>query len=114
MAKIVAVEVIDHSAEVIAAMKAQVIRGLESIGQEAEGYAKEDTPTDTGRLKNSIAHKVVDAENAVYIGTNVEYAPYVEYNEKAAHRTGKAHFLRDAAVNHKDHYKAIMEASLKA
>ena len=44
--------------------------------------------------------------------TNVEYAPYVEYNDKASHLSGKAHFLRDAVQNNLDHYRAIMEAAL--
>ena len=44
--------------------------------------------------------------------TNVEYAPYVEFNDKAHHNTGKAHFLRDAVQNNLDHYRAIMEAAL--
>ena len=125
MPNIVDVKIVDHSKEFIAAMKSQVLRGLASIGQEAEGYAKEECPVGTpestgipnyigGTLRNSITNKVIDSENAVYIGTNVEYAPYVEFNEKARHHTGKAHFLRDAATNHNDHYKAIMEASLKA
>jgi phage gpG-like protein len=69
---------------------------------------------DTGRLRNSITNKLGERENAVYIGTNVEYAPYVEYNDKARHYTGKTHFLRDAVQNHMDHYKAIMEAALKS
>lgn len=113
MPKVVDVKIIDHSDEVIRAMRDKVLLGLESIGQEAEGYAKDDCPVDTGRLRNSIAHSVVDTEDAVYIGTNVEYAPYVEYGEYK-HTTGKNHFLRDAAANHGDHYKAIMEAALKA
>ena len=120
MPKVVDVKIDDHSAEVIAAMKEQVAIAMESIGQEAEGYAKEDCPVDTGRLRNSISHAVDDSGNeiAVYIGTNVEYAPYVEYNEKARHDPpefggGKAHFLRDAATNHSDHYRSIMEAALK-
>lgn len=111
MPKVVDVKIDDHSAEVLAAMKSQVLLGLESIGQEAEGYAKDDCPVDTGRLRNSIAHLVDSAELAAYIGTNVEYAPYVEYRD-VRHTTGKAHFLRDAAANHGDHYKAIMEAAL--
>lgn len=119
MPKVVDVRIIDNSSEVLAAMKDQVLKALESIGQEAEGYAKDDCPVDTGRLRNSITFEVVDDEKAVYIGTNVEYAPYVEYNEKARHDPpefggGKAHFLRDAAANHGDHYEAIMEAALKA
>ena len=113
MPKIVSTEIIDHSEEVLKSMKEQVLKGLESIGQECEGYAKDDCPVDTGRLRNSISHKVIDNENAVYIGTNVEYAPYVEYGEYN-HTTGKNHFLRDAATNHSEHYKAIMEAALKA
>jgi len=113
MPKVVDVKISDHSDKVIAAMKDKVLLGLKSIGAEAEGYAKDDCPVDTGRLRNSIANEVVDSENAVYIGTNVEYAPYVEYGDYK-HTTGKNHFLRDAAANHGDHYKAIMEAALKS
>lgn len=112
MPKIMTCEVVSRADEVIAALRRQVALGLESIGQEAEGYAKDECPVDTGRLRNSISH-AVEGDN-VYIGTNVEYAPYVEYRDKARHTTGKAHFLRDAATTHTDHYKAIMEAALKA
>lgn len=116
MPKIMTCEVVSRADEVLAALRQQVALGLESIGQEAEGYAKDECPVDTGRLRNSISHEV--QEDDVYIGTNVEYAPYVEYRDKARdkarHTTGKAHFLRDAATTHTDHYKAIMEAALKA
>ena len=114
MAGVISVKISDHSPEVLAAMAQQVSIALESIGQAAEGYAKDECPVDTGRLRNSIAHEVVDGEKAVYIGTNVEYAKYVEYGEKATHPVGKAHFIRDAAATHGDHYKAILEAALKA
>lgn len=113
MAKITSIQVIDNSEEVIATMREQAILGLQAIGQEAEGYAKEDCPVDTGRLRNSITNKMVEDEMAVYIGTNVEYAPYVEYGDYR-HTTGKNHFLRDAAAEHGEHYKTIMEAALKA
>lgn len=53
-------------------------RALERCGQQAEGYAKDLAPVDSGRLRNSIAHKVATEEKAVYVGTNVEYGPYVE------------------------------------
>lgn len=115
MAQITDVKILnDLSDEVIQAMKNQIILGLNAIGQEAEGYAKDNCPVDTGRLRNSIANQTVDDEQAVYIGTNVEYAPYVEYGEKATHTTGAAHFLRDAAANHGDHFKEIMRAALEA
>lgn len=84
---------------------------LDLIGQKAEGYAKDDCPVDTGRLRNSISNKVDG--NDVYIGTNVEYAPYVEFGDKMHHENGKAHFLRDAATTHGTEYKAIAELVLK-
>lgn len=49
---------------------------LEAIGTKAEKYAKEETPVDLGRLRNSMTHIVQG--DSVYVGTNVEYAPYVE------------------------------------
>lgn len=107
------VKLTDNSADILDAAKAQMLLALESIGQEAEGYAKDDCPVDTGRLRNSIAHDVDEGEMAAYIGTNVEYAIYVEYGEYK-HKVGKNHFLRDAASTHGEHYKAIMEAALKS
>lgn len=114
MPQVFSMTIKDNSAEVLSAMKSQVLLALESIGEEAEGYAKENCPVDTGRLRNSIAHQVVESEKAVYIGTNVEYAPYVEYGDNATHKTGGAHFLRDAATEHGEHYKQIMEAALNS
>ncbi len=65
----------DNSAEVIAALKRAKKNGLEAVGMRAETHAKEKTPVDTGRLRNSMSHKVVGDD--VYIGTNTSYAPYV-------------------------------------
>lgn len=65
----------DYSKEVLAAMEKGIKNGLEAIGLTAETYAKNATPVDTGRLRNSISHET-DKE-AVYIGTNVEYAAFV-------------------------------------
>lgn len=42
-----------------------------------ENAAKEKVPKDTGNLQNSITHEV-DGDEGI-IGTNVEYAPYVEF-----------------------------------
>lgn len=103
----------DNSQEVLDAAHQQIMLALEAIGQEAEGYAKDDCPVDTGRLRNSIAHDVDESEPAAYIGTNVEYAIYVEYGDYN-HKVGKNHFLRDAASTHGEHYKAIMEAAMKS
>ncbi len=98
--------------EAIKASEAAVILGLEMIGTEGEGFAKEECPVDTGRLRASITHATVKEELAAYIGTNVEYAPYVEYGE-AKHENGKAHFLRDAAADHSERYKELMLMALQ-
>lgn len=89
------------------ALPEQIARALEAIGLTAEGYAKKDCPVDTGRLRNSISHARDD--EAAYIGTNVEYAPFVELG--SSKRKPKP-FLRPAAQDHADEYKAIVKAAL--
>ena len=54
---------------------------LEAVGMQAEGNAKleiENLPrrVDTGLLRNSITHRVIN-ENSVVIGSNTYYAVYV-------------------------------------
>ena len=98
----------DNTDEVLVALEMAKKRGLEAIGLTAEGYAKKDTPVDTGRLRNSISH-ATDDESA-YIGTNVEYAPYVELGARG--RQG-VHMLQRAATEHTAEYKQIKEDSMK-
>ena len=98
----------DNTDEVLAALERAKRRGLEAIGLTAEGYAKRETPVDTGRLRNSISHATDD--EAAYIGTNVEYAPYVELGARG--RQG-VHMLQRAATEHTDEYKQIMEDAMK-
>ena len=62
----------------------------------------------TGRLRNSITHATDDS--AAYVGTNLEYAPYVELGtSKMAERP----FLKNAVVNHMDQYNQIIEDALR-
>lgn len=98
----------DNTDEVLAKMEKAIERGLEAIGLTAEGHAKKNTPVDTGRLRNSISHAVED--KAAYIGSNVEYAPFVELGSRG--RDGK-HMLQRAATEHTDEYKRLMEDSMK-
>ena len=58
-------------------IEAKLQRALEEVGLAAEGYAKLNCPVDTGRLRGSISHAVNG--NQAVIGTNVEYAAYVEF-----------------------------------
>ena len=98
----------DNTDEVLSALERAKKRGLEAIGLTAEGYAKKETPVDTGRLRNSIAHAVED--NAAYIGTSTSYAPFVELGARG--RQG-VHMLQRAASEHADEYKQLMEDSMK-
>ena len=98
----------DNSEQVLSAMEKAKKRGLEAIGLTAEGHAKKITPVDTGRLRNSVSHATDD--EAAYIGTNVEYAPYVELGTRG--RQGK-HMLQRAASEHADEYKQLMQGSME-
>ena len=99
----------DNSKEVLAAMEKGKRNALTAIGATAETYAKKATPVRTGRLRNSISH-AVDGE-AVYIGSNVEYAPYVELGTS---RAKAHHMLQKAATEHSAEYKRLAEDAVKS
>lgn len=65
------------------ALLAQVQAALEAVGGQAETNAKNNltaaSKVDTDNLRGSITHEVRIAEDAVYIGTPVKYAKYIEY-----------------------------------
>ena len=84
---------------------------LEAIGILAQEYAADGAPVDTGRLKGSMTHQMGD--KCVYVGTNVEYAPYVEWIDRYHHNTGHAHFLRDAVTQHDEEYRRLAEYYMK-
>lgn len=89
-----------------------ILRGLEACGLKAEGYAKKLCPVDTGNLRNSITHDTAEESGDLveYIGTNVEYAPYVELGTL---RTKAQPFIKPAVEDHADQYKRIFEHYLK-
>ena len=127
------VEVTSHRIEVVEAKNEAIARALETIGLVAERYAKEMAPVDTGRLRNSISHEV--DEDTVYVGTNVEYAPYLEFGtgkfaESGGRPTpwsyqdskGEWHttngmkpqpYLRPAIDDHLSEYKQIVQNELQ-
>lgn len=131
---------IDNSTAVLEAKDQAIAVALEAIGHQAESHAKRNLKkagaVDTGRLRNSIAHRVVEDEETVYIGTNVKYAPYVEHGTGIFADNGMGrkdgwvyqddkgkwhftrgqkpvHFLRDAAQNHAEEYKNIAKKYMK-
>ncbi len=121
--------------EILKAAAEQIERGMMAIGIEAESNAKDICPVDTGRLRNSITFATSTTQGAannrdgqsadandyathgnpesgsVYIGTNVEYAPYIE--EGSSRRKARP-FLKTALTKHIDRYKQLLEAALKS
>lgn len=106
------VEVQENNVEQIqAAMDKAIAKALVMIGQQAEDNAKAVCPTRTGRLKNSITNAIDTEANAVYIGTNVEYGPYVELGTSRRHPHP---YLKPAAADHADEYRAILKGCLES
>ena len=108
--------------EVRRALQEQAGVALEAMGLQAENYAVMELETpkphadgsvrpnvDTGRLVNSITH-VVENETTVAIGTNVEYAAYVELGTQ---KTKAQPYLRPAVEDHGTQYRQLAERHLK-
>ena len=133
---------IDNSLECLRGLDRARAKALEKIGLKAEGYAKELCPVGTeestgikgyrgGTLRNSITHRVSD--EAMELGSNVEYAPYVElgtgphfvpppewerFEAEKGKGVGRAYvkprpYIRPAIEGHTDEYRNIMERELK-
>lgn len=132
------IEVTDHSPEVLKALENAIERGFEAIGMSAQEHATQiitsNKSVDTGRLRNSIAYALAGeapspasysddqgngfsysgaapaGKNTLYLGTNVEYAKYVEVGSSG--RRAKP-FMRPAVDNYKDEYRNLMKDSLE-
>lgn len=124
----------DNSKAILDAMDDALVRALERCGMQGEGYAKDLCPVDTGNLRNSINHKVDSANKTAYIGTNNEYAPYVELGTGQHYQGGRKDpwvyqddegrwhhtngqraqpYLKPAVADHKQTYRNIIEDELK-
>lgn len=75
MAEIINLDKLNYKLETLA--KLDVSKALNKACLVVENEAKRLCPVDTGDLRNSITHEVDDGVGIV--GTNKEYAPYVEY-----------------------------------
>ena len=109
---------------VLEALGEQLGQAMIAIGMTAESNAKQeitkavyDTPESksgyvrTGRLRNSISYGVDTDEPAVYIGSNVEYAPYVELGTS---KMRARPFLKPAVENYAGEYKDLLEQAIKS
>ena len=108
---------------------------LEEVGLVAAGYAKKKCAVDTGYLRNSICHGVSgsrfvntwtddhmtkggsvsgtmgsEKDHYAFIGTNVEYAAYVEFGTS---RTAAQPFIKPAVNDHINQYKTIIKNRLQ-
>lgn len=110
--------------EILEALGEQLGQAMIAIGMTAESNAKReitkavyDTPESksgyvrTGRLRNSISYGVDTDEPAVYIGSNVEYAPYVELGTS---KMRSRPFLKPAVENYAGEYKDLLEQAMKS
>ena len=103
-------------------------KALETIGLGLEGAAAKLAPVDKGRLRASITHATIRAparprsnarsgdgvssptdRHAVHVGTNVEYAPYVEYGTR---KTAAQPFLRPALDDNRKNVRDILSKAL--
>lgn len=102
----------DNSSEVKQALKEKLDTALDTIAREAEGDVK-DTLTahgtvDTGRLRASISNAV--SEDTAIIGTNVEYAPYVELGTS---KMSARPYMKPGILSNIGKYKKIAEEIMK-
>lgn len=118
---------VDNTDAIIKATDEAIYNALDIIGNKAADYAAGLAPAQTGNLKNSMTSEVSQQEKAVYIGTAVEYAPFVEFGHhqqvgRYVPEIGKRlvrdfvpakPFLKPAIQNHLDEYKNILETELK-
>jgi HK97 gp10 family phage protein len=133
----------DNSDQVLSELERAVERALEIIGMKIETYAKARCPVGTvestgkkgyrgGTLRNSITHEVDKSEKIVTVGSNVEYAPYVELGTGHYFQTppeweqfttsrggGGGHgyvkprpYLKPAIEDHKDEFERIIRSEL--
>lgn len=133
----------NHTDEVLKALNEAAPKILEIIGLKAEKYAKALCPVGTvestgkkgyrgGTLRNSITHQIDD--DTLSVGSNVEYAPYVELGTgpnftpppewesfDTPKGSGIGHgyvkprpYLRPAIEEHLSEYADIIEKELKS
>ena len=103
---------VDNSEEVIRSKNEAVRKALLAIGMNAESYAKksltDQRAVDTGRLRNSVTHE--EDATSVQVGTNVEYAPYIELG---TYKMRARPYIKPAIADHIQEYKEIFKIFLE-
>ena len=126
----------DMREQVKAATKEQILKGLYRIGMKMQEYAAKLCPVDTGALRDSITFQVDPNEPSVTLGSNSEYATYVELGTGQYSEVGGTpkkrwvykdpltgewrigvpqkprHFIKPAVADHIETFKGILEDAL--
>lgn len=100
----------DNTPQVLAALKSAIKKSLQECGNLVENEAALRCPVDTGRLRNSLTHKL-SGDNKVEIGSDVEYAGYVELGTSKNPRPKK--YLRPALEDCISDVGKIFNSNLK-
>lgn len=133
------ITIVENNVEKVLKMSDEaIVKALTEMGMVAEASAKGACPVDTGLLRNSITTALDGAamgikkykadkggktgsyggkmpaegggKRAVYIGTNVEYAPYIE---NGTSRMAARPFLLPSVQNNKDKFVTIIKKNMK-
>lgn len=103
---------VDNSDEVLVLKNQAVLKALTVIALKAEGYAKksltESGAVDTGNLRNSVTGET-DGQT-VQVGTNVEYATYVEIG---TYKMGARPYIKPSIEDHIQEYQEILKRILE-
>lgn len=99
--------------EEIEKMKQRRERTIQQIAVFVEAEAKLRTPVKTGHLRRSISHETQSDENTskAYIGTNVEYAPYVEFGVASKNIPAQP-YLRPAIEENRDKIRDMIREGM--
>lgn len=107
---------VDNTKVCVDKLDTAILKALEAVGIDVQKIAFENSPYDTGRLRDSITHVVSNDEKAVYIGSNVSYAGYQELGVRSTGypgANGGRGYLRPAVTDNQSRIKAIFKASLQ-
>ena len=103
----VTINVENNANLVLTELEHEMEKALVKCGLQAQTFAKSLCPVDTGNLRNSISY-IVEGDT-VYIGTNTEYAPYVELG---TYKMAARPYLEPAISGHIGTYESIIKSEL--
>lgn len=100
----------DNSQEILNLFEQKVKKALTKTGEFVKSEAKIRTPVDTGLLRSSLDYNVIEEEKTVEVGTNTEYAIYVE---KGTTKQKAQPYLTPAIEENINTIKTLIEEEFK-